>query len=60
MILREPEGEIVGCVSLKVVGQQALLFNLAVARAGAGRGSGGSWRTGRSAGRATSGSGRST
>lgn len=40
MILREPEGEIVGCVSLKVVGQQALLFNLAVARSRRGEGLG--------------------
>lgn len=40
MILREPEGEIVGCVSLKVVGQQALLFNLAVARSRWGEGLG--------------------
>lgn len=40
MIMREPEGEIVGCVSLKVAGQQALLFNLAVARSRRGEGLG--------------------
>jgi UDP-N-acetylmuramate: L-alanyl-gamma-D-glutamyl-meso-diaminopimelate ligase len=40
LILREPEGDIVGCVSLKVAGQQALLFNLAVARSRRGEGLG--------------------
>jgi len=40
LILREPEGDVVGCCSLKVAGTQALLFNLAVARTRRGEGLG--------------------
>ncbi len=40
LILREPEGDVVGCCSLKVVGTQALLFNLAVAQSRRGEGLG--------------------
>ncbi len=40
LILREPEGAVVGCCSLKVAGTQALLFNLAVARTRRGEGLG--------------------
>ena len=40
LILREPEGDVVGCCSLKVAGTQALLFNLAVARSRRGEGLG--------------------
>jgi UDP-N-acetylmuramate: L-alanyl-gamma-D-glutamyl-meso-diaminopimelate ligase len=40
LILREPEGGIVGCCSLKVAGQQALLYNLAVDRSRRGEGLG--------------------
>ncbi len=40
LILREPEGDVVGCCSLKVAGTQALLFNLAVERSRRGEGLG--------------------
>jgi len=40
LILREPEGDVVGCCSLKVAGTQALLFNLAVAKSRRGEGLG--------------------
>ena len=40
LILREPEGDVVGCCSLKVAGTQALLFNLAVASSRRGEGLG--------------------
>jgi len=40
LIIREPEGAVVGCVSLRMVGAQALLFNLAIARERRGEGLG--------------------
>jgi UDP-N-acetylmuramate: L-alanyl-gamma-D-glutamyl-meso-diaminopimelate ligase len=40
LILREPEGDVVGCCSLKVAGNQGLLFNLAVAQSRRGEGLG--------------------
>ena len=40
LILREPEGDVVGCCSLKVAGSQGLLFNLAVAPSRRGEGLG--------------------
>lgn len=40
LLIRDAEGEVVACVSLKVYGQYALLFNLAVARTRRGEGLG--------------------
>lgn len=40
LIIREPEGGVVGCVSLRMVGAQALLFNLAIDRERRGEGLG--------------------
>lgn len=40
LVIRDPDGELGGCVSLAVAGDQALLFNLAVARERRGEGLG--------------------
>jgi UDP-N-acetylmuramate: L-alanyl-gamma-D-glutamyl-meso-diaminopimelate ligase len=40
LVLRDAEGKVVGCVSLRISGAQALLFNLAVARERRGEGLG--------------------